>query len=1040
MNLTQACVRKPVFAWMLMLAVVTFGAMAAGRIGVSEYPDVDAPVVSVLLNWEGASAEAVEHDLIDPVEDVLAQIGDVRNVTSRSLRGSGSIALEFDVARDIDLAVRDVESKLSEVRGRLPSDIDSPVVTKTNPEDQPLLFLGLSGPYSSQSLSDTARYVIKEKVQTTPGVGEITSFGVPERNVRIWVDANRLNEHNLTIDELRTALRREHVDETGGVLHTGGREINLRLLGEALQLDELKDLVIRREGHDVLRLRDVALVEDGFSDVHRTAWRDGTPAQFLAIKKLRGFNSIDVAHGARAAVDSLRASLPPEMTLEVIYDGTSFIERSVSDLKWELCLSALLAAAVCWIFLGSISSATNVVLAIPMSLLGTVAVLYFLGFTLNTFTLLALTLSIGLVVDDAIIILENIARHVEAGKGGVRAALEGTAEIRGAALAATLAVVAIFTPVAFMSGVIGKYFLQFGVALSIAVLLSYLEAITLAPARCARMLRKAEPKHSRFARVRIRALDAITRVYGKLLDRCTTYPVWVLLAVGVFVGASAWVGWSLPKEMIPASDQSQLRVLLRGVTGVDLAEMEHLSQSAEAMLHTHPEVKSVLRIVGGASSSEALMFVSLTEPRTRALKHTDLAAILRRELNSIPGIQAIVRDPSLSSLAGGGGPPIDFSIVGPKLEELLRLSDSVTATLRERGLVTDLDRDYQVGTPEVVVVPDRALIANQGSAVAEIMATIEGLFAGKRIGKFSVDGRRVDVRVKLLAQQRNNPNDLGALQIRSRDGALVPLSNLVQVQERPTVNTIAHRNRERAIRHTGNVGSELSQASVLREIIKLGGEMPFGYRIVADGQSAESTEAADSLTFALLLGAGVAFMILASQFNSIHHAITVLTVLPPAVAGAVWSLWITGHSLNMFSMIGFLLLMGLAKKNSILLVDCATGLRAQGLDAVAAMQDAGRARLRPILMTSVATAIAAVPTALSFGEGAETRAPMAIAVLGGITVSTVLSLFTVPAFYAAFDRWTERARALATYAATRRVATGVERGGSSAKPSQHLDA
>ncbi|MGZ5480206.1 MAG: efflux RND transporter permease subunit, partial [Candidatus Aminicenantales bacterium] len=489
MNLTEACVRKPVLAWMLMAATIVFGVVAGSRIGISQFPDVDFPTINVSASWEGAAPEVMENEVVEPLEETLIQIEGIRNITSSSRQGSCNITVEIELSRDVDLALQDVQAKVSQAVRMLPRDMDPPTVSKSNPEDQPIMMVRLGGPYPQRVLSDYVRYGLKEKLQTIPGIGEISLMGTLERNVRIWLDAPRLDEKSLTVQDVIGALQREHVELPAGRLETPGREINVRVLGEAIDLDTLRKIVVREVSGSPIYLSDVAMVEDGFEDVRRIARVDGGPAQGIGIKKQRGANAVAVAQKVRETLDTYRKTLPSDMTIGITNDSTEFIRESVREIQFELLLSVVLTAFVCRLFLGSLSSTLNVILAIPMSLLGTVAIIYFLGFTFNTFTLLGLALAVGIVVDDAIMVMENIFRHREGGKALVPAALEGTKEIAFAALAATLAVVAIFIPVIFMKGIIGRYFLQFGITLCLCVLLSYVEAVTLAPARCSQFLK-----------------------------------------------------------------------------------------------------------------------------------------------------------------------------------------------------------------------------------------------------------------------------------------------------------------------------------------------------------------------------------------------------------------------------------------------------------------------------------------------------------------------------------------------------------------------
>jgi multidrug efflux pump len=1014
-NITEVCIRKPVLAWMLMTATVVFGAVALTRIGTSQFPDVDIPTLTVSVDWEGAAPEVMEQDVVEIIEESLTQVQGIKTISSSSRQGSASITLELNLDRDVDLALQDVQSKVSEAQRRLPIDIEAPSIRKSNPEDQPIMWVGLSGPVSPQLLSDTARYVVKEKLQTVEGVGEIMMGGFLERNVRIWVDGMKLESLGITVTDVVAALQREHVEMPAGRIESEGREINVRVLGEAIDLDTLRKLVVRQVGGAPVRLEDVALIEDGFEDVRRIARINGEPAQGIGIKKQRGSNAIAVAKGVRATLAELQKGLPDGMQLGVNFDSTTFIEQSVDQIEHELILAVALTAIVCWLFLGSLSSTLNVVLAIPMSLLGTIAIIYFLGYTLNTFTLLALSLSVGIVVDDAIMVLENIYRHLEAGESPVEAARKGTAEITFAALAATIAVIAIFLPVVFMEGLMGLFFMQFGVTLSIAVALSYLEAITLAPARTSQIVRGSHSHERRgFGRMVDNGFDALARGYARVLGFGLRHPIMVLLAAsGVFAGAYFTIG-TLPSEFVPSQDQSRLQVRMTGQVGSDLDEMDRVVRRAEDFARSVPEVERVFGFVGGFGGggvNSGMFFVTLKEPKDRTRTQNEIAGVLRKELNSYPGLRAVVQDLSQSGFTAQRGFPIEFSVQGPEWEPLVESSNTIMEALRESGTVVDLDTNYELGMPELRITPNRDRAADLGVPIQEIASTINALVGGARVGKYSDGGRRVDVRLKLLKSQRARPEDLARLQVRTASGSLVPLAALVQNDMQPALQQITRRDRERAINIYANVAEGHAQNEVLAIVEKLGRDVPDGYRVVLGGSSSSFRESMDGLIFALILGIVVAYMVLASQFNSLLHPLTVLTILPLSIAGAVFALKIGDQSINIFSMIGILLLMGIVKKNSIILVDYANQVRAaDNLTADAAMLRAGPVRLRPILMTSFATLAAAVPAALALGAGSEVRAPMAFAVIGGLFVSTLLSLLVVPAFYVSADHGVARVR------------------------------
>ncbi len=997
MNLTEISVKNTVFAWMLMAGTVLFGILAVRRIGVSQYPDVDYPNITVSASWSGASPSAIEREVVEPLEQAIAQVEGVRELTSQARQGSARITAVFDMSRDVDLALQDIQAKTAQAQRQLPKDVPAISVSKSNPDDVAIVTVAVHGAFSRQMLADVARYQVQDKLQTVEGVGQITLSGYVDRNVRIWLDASKLAERGVVANDVINAIKREHVEVPGGQLDAGGRQVSVRLLGEALDLATFRRLVVAKAKGAPVYLEDVALVEDGFADINSVARLDGTPMQALGVLKQRGTNAVAVARGVRARVEEIKRTLPEGMQVEVLFDSTTFIEESVHEIEIELGLALILTSLVCWLFLGSLSSTLNVILAIPMSLLGTVAVIYFCGFTLNTFTLLGLSLAVGLVVDDAVMIMENIYRHAEMGKDKVKASIEGTKEITFAALAATLAVVAIFLPVVFMDGVVGKFFFQFGVTLSVAVMISYFEAITLAPARCSQILDTSREGRGRLGAAIDRAFSRLERAYARALAWALEKPAWVLLATAIVTALSVVAYLRLPAEFVPSQDQSRLNVRIQTTAGMSLDAATPLLHAAEQRLARRPEVARVLTTLQGSSGSMSLTLVPRGE---RKLSAQELSAEIRKDLSSIAGIRASVQDPSQQSFGGAKGSPVQFTVRGSDWDKLVDVAMGVKARVEQEGIAVDVTTDYQLGTPEVQIDPDRRRASELGVSVSDLGNTVSALIGGNVVGKFATEGRRVDIRMRLLSRQRSRPEDINQIRVRSASGDLVPLALLVHQQEKPVLQAITRVDRERAITISGNVGPGLSQAAAIARVQQIAAELPMGARIVLGGQSTQLADTTSSLAFALVVGILVAYMVLASQFNSFLHPATVLTILPLALSGAAFGLLAAGKSLNVFSMIGVLLLMGIVKKNSILLVEYSVELeRHEGLDAHAAMLRAGPLRLRPILMTTVATMMSAVPAVLGLGPGAETRGPMASAVLGGLTLSTLLSLLVVPVLH-----------------------------------------
>lgn len=999
-----------------MLGFILFGAISFFRLGVGQYPDVDVPIVSVEATLEGAAPEIVESEVVDVLEDAVMSVEGVKGITSKAEQGKGSVTVEFDVDRDIDLAVQDIQAKVSAAQRYLPTDIEPPVIRKTNPEDRPIMWVALTGARSPQELSDLTRNVLRDKFLTVPGNGDVMMGGYLERNLRVWIDPHKLRGRNLTVEQVIGAIERQHLEVPAGRIEAATRESNLRVQGEAMNLAQWRDLVIDERDGAVVQLKDVALVEDGFEDRRRIARINGMPAQGMGIIKQHGANTVELANAVRERVAELNRTLPEDLELSIRFDSSKYIEAAIYETEETLWLAVFLTALVCWIFLGRISPTFNVVLAIPVSVLGTFAVMYFLNFTLNTFTLLALSLSVGIIVDDAIMVLENIYRHGEMGKDRVTAARVGAEQIAFAALATTMAIVAIFLPVAFMHGTIGRFFFQFGVVLSVAVFISLLEALTLTPSRCAQFL-AVGGRRNVLERGVGWCFAKLTALYALLLRGALRWRLAVLGAAVVFFAISLLpaakylFGVDLPgvpqltNEMVPLQDQSVFRIQVKTPVGSSIEYTDGVMRQVEEIVNARPEIASMYAIIGD-QGNEARAFVAMVPREQREKSQQEVIAELRRELNRFPGTSVRLQDPSSEGLPGGRGSrdPVAFSIRGPDWDRLGRLSEEIAEAMTASGKLVDVNSDYEVGMPEVRVTPNRTRTLAHNVDIAEVSRTIQALMGGTRVAKFTREGRRYDVRVRLLREDRLRPEDIEGLYVPSKDGNLVRLADLVDVTTQPSLQSITRQDRERAVTVTAGPAPGVSQGDALREVeVLAAGILPDGYRIVFTGQSQAFMESEGGLLFALLLGIVVAYMILASQFNSFIHPFTILLALPFSISGALAALVITGQTINIYSAIGLILLTGIAKKNSILLVEFTNQAREAGKSCDDALREACPVRLRPILMTSCATIAGAIPGALAGGAGAELRIPMSVTVIGGMIVSTLLTLLVVPCFYSLAD-------------------------------------
>ncbi|MEI6969997.1 MAG: efflux RND transporter permease subunit [bacterium] len=1002
MTLSEFSIRRPVFAWMLMFGLIVFGAISLNRMGISQMPDVDFPVLEVRVSWEGAAPEIMESELVDKIEQLVIAVDGVKEIRSNIQQGQATVTLEFDLKRDIDAALQEVQGALAELR--LPLNVNPPVIQKNTTEGEPILRIGVAGTQSSREMVDYIETFLLDQLQVIPGVGEVGLFGLGQRNLRLWVNTKQLRDYELTILDLVQAIQQEHTEMAAGYIENANEEVNLRNMGEGLTVEQVADTPITHRGgqpiQDVtIRLKDVCRVEDGLTDVRRIVRTSGEPGAVIGISKQRGANEVEVGRLVRARINELQKSLPKGMTLQVNADFTQPVEQAVKATQHELVVAAILTALICFLFLGTWSSGFNIILAIPTSIIGTFSILYFAGFTLNTFTLLGLALAIGIVVDDAIMVLENIVRHFDMGKGKVKAAEVGSREIIFAAIATTAAVVAIFLPVAFMSGVIGRFFFQFGVTMAAAVALSLLEAVTLTPMRLSVMMSHRKKEAGWLERNSGAAFGWLSHVYARVLPLALRWR-WAVLAGALLIfGSSLWLGTVLRREFVPPQDQSYIGVNLRAPVGSSLALTDARVREVEAYFKTRPEILRYFTMVG--SGGQGNMGLTLVDRKKRNKTQAELTDVFRRDLQSIKGLRISFQDMSTRGLtAQHRSQPVEFNIRGSDYAVLESTARNMTARLEKTGLVTDLDNNYRTGMPEARIVPDRQAAAARGVTMEDIGRTVNAAIGGIRQGKFTRDGRRYDVRLRLAPEDRLSAEDVKDLTVRNSYGELIPLGSVVRLESAKTLQNISRVNRQRSISVTANLATGASQAKAIGEAEKISRELlPPGYTFHLQGGAQTFTESSGGLWFAFVLGILVAYMVLASQFNSFVHPFTVLLALPFSITGALITLWVTNQSLNLYSAIGIILLMGIVKKNSILLVEFINRKRAEGMPLTEAIMTAAPIRLRPILMTSAATIAAAAPIALGIGTGAETRQPMALAIIGGVFVSTLFTLIVVPCAY-----------------------------------------
>ncbi len=1010
MKLSDLSIRRPVFASMVSAALVLFGVIGYSRLAVREYPDVDPPIISVSTELTGANPQVVESAVTDILEEELSTVQGLRTLTSSSREGFSNITLEFNLDRDVEAAAQDVRDKVARVRGRLPDDVREPVVAKEDADANPFFWLALSGAnYDLLQLSDIGDRLVKQRLQTLPGVGSARIFGERRFSMRVWLSAAELTAHGLTVQDVQQAIRTRNVEVPAGRIESERREFTVRSLGELKSPVEFANLVVSSQAGQLVKLQDLGRVELGAEDERSTLRFNRTPAVAIGVIRQSKANIIDVADAIRAELPKVQEALPPGVQLRVAFDQSTFVKRSIKEAEQTLVLAAGLVVVIIFLFLRNFRATIIPGLAIPASIVSTFAIMYFLGFSINNFTLLALTLAIGIVVDDAIIVLENAFRHQEELKEDpTTAARRGTAEIGFAVIATTIALVAVFTPLAFLKGSTGRLFNEFGIAVAGSVVLSGLVALTLTPMLCAKILR-VPPSHGRVYKALEAGFNGMARGYSRTLAVALKHRWAVVLGALGVLAVAVGLFRVLKREFVPPEDRGWFMTLVIAPEGSSLAYTDGYQRQAEAVLGKTKGLESYFSVVNiGDGVSRGIIFSNLEDWSTRTRTVQDIIGEIQPQFFGIPGVFVFANNPP----AFGWGSPVNFVVQHPDFAQLAQGVDTLTKRARQIPGLLNVDTDLRVNKPELTVSFDRDRAEDLGVPVGDVAGTLQTLLGGTRTSTFTRNNKLYDVIVQLDPRERATPSDMTGLYVRGRDGQLVKLEAVASVTEGVGPRELNHFNRLRSATLTASLAPGFTLGEAIDSLHRVAGEvLPRGSTTALAGESRELEESGSSLYFAFLLALVVVFMVLASQFESLVHPFTVLMAVPLAVTGALLTLWVAGSTINLYSQIGMILLIGLVTKNSILLVEYANQLKERGLATVEAVREAGRIRLRPILMTSVSTVMGAVPIALGLGAGSTSRRPLGYAIVGGVLLSTLLTLFLVPVVYVVFDRLRERARA-----------------------------
>jgi multidrug efflux pump len=1005
MQLAETFIRRPVLSSMVSLAFILVGVIGYTRLPVREFPDADPPIVSVTVLLPGANPQVMESAVTDVLEEELSSLEGLRTMTSASQEQISTITLEFNLDRQIEDAAQDVRDKVARVRGLLPEDIEEPVVAKQEADAFPFMFLALtSKKYDLMELSDIADRQIKPRLQTISGVSGVPIYGERRFAMRVWLSPRELAARGLTTQDVETAIRTRSVEIPAGRIESDRREFSVRYLGEMHSPEEFASLTVANNNGQLVKLGDVARVEPGPEDersVTRYSQQDGI---FLGVIRQSKANIIEVAEAVQSELPAVRAALPPGVELHMAFDGSVFVQRSIKEAKETLLLTAVLVILIIFLFLRTLRATIIPALAIPVSIIGTFAVLSAMNYSINTLTLLGLILAIGIVVDDAIIVLENAYRHQEELlKDPETAAIDGTKEITTAVIATTIALLAVFSPLLFLTGATGRLFNEFGLAVGGSVLLSGIVALTLTPMLSAKIL-KVSPRESRFSHAVGAVLDKVTNRYGRSLRMALKRPS-LVIAGGVALSISAvFIFRSLEREFVPPDDRGFFFTFVIAPEGATVQYTDGYLKQLEEILHKTKDIESTFAVVGfGGPPNSGFLGAITTDQEERDRSAQDIIDEVQPQFFfGVPGVFAFATNPPAF---GGFGAPVQFVVQHRDFEMLVKGMDTLVARARMIPGLVNVDTDLRVTRPELVVSLDRDRAEDLGVPARDVAMTMQTLLGGRDVSRFTSDNKLYDVILRLDPQERSTPSDIAGLQVRGKNGELVQLDAVTRVEERIGPRQLNHHNRVRAFTLSASMTPGFTLGAALDSLNKVAAEvLPAGSTIDLAGESRELKDSGNTLYFAFILSLIFVFMVLAAQFESLVHPFTVLLAVPLAVTGALAALWLTGSTLNVYSQVGMILLIGLVSKNSILLVTYANDLRKAGNDAVSAMLEAGRIRLRPILMTSVAAIFGALPIALGLGAGAGSRRPLGYAIVGGLLLSTLLTLFLVPAVFVVLER------------------------------------
>ncbi len=1003
MSLSSMSIRRPVLATVMSIVIVLFGFIGLYSVGVREYPSVDPPIVSISTSYVGANAEVIESQITEPLEESVNGIAGIRTLTSTSRDGRSNIRVEFDLEVDLETAANDVRDKVSAAMRNLPPDADPPVVTKADADASPIIFVNIKSEQRSLlELNEIAERTFKERLQTIPGVSQIQIWGSRRYSMRLWMDPAKLTAFGLTPIDVRNALQRENVELPSGRIEGRNIELTVRTMGRLETPEDFNSLILKQEGDNIVRFRDVGFAELWPENDRSILRRDGVPMVGNVIIPQPGSNHIDIADEFYRRLEQIKKDLPEDITVGIGFDTTEFIRESIKEVEQSIYLAFVLVVFIIFLFLRDWRTTIIPVIVIPISLVGSFFIMYMAGFSINVLTLLGVVLAIGLVVDDAIVVLENIYAKIEKGMPPMQAGIQGSAEIFFAVIATTIALATVFLPVIFLEGITGRLFREFGIVLAGSVIISSFVALTLTPMLATRILKRRE-KHNYIYNVTEPFFVRLNKAYSNSLN-------WFLrhkwLAWAISAGAVVMIlglGSLLQSELAPVEDRSGLRLVASAPEGITFEYMDAYMQDVSKMVQEKvPEARAIISITspgwsGGTNSG--FVRIRLENPDNRKRSQQEIAAALSAEARKYSAARAYVaQDQSIGG--GGGGLPVQYVIQAPNLDKLKKILPEFMAEVQRSDKFDYADLNLRFNKPEVRVNINREKARIAGVSVFDIAQTLQLGLSGQRFGYFIMDGRQYQVIGLMERPYRSQPLDLRALTVRNSQGQMLQLDNFVTLTEDINPPQLFRYNRFVSATVSANPAKGLTIGDGIVEMDRIAAKvLDDTYSTSLSGASKDFAESSSSLVFAFVLALVLIYLVLSAQFESFRDPFIIMFTVPLALAGAVLTLWYFGLTLNIFSQIGVIMLIGLVTKNGILIVEFANQRKAGGLPRMQAISEAAVSRFRPILMTSLSTILGAVPIALALGAGSASRVSMGTAIIGGLAFSTLLTLYVVPAMY-----------------------------------------